>query len=187
MLTVYWLCLAGGLVFALLTVLLGDVVDGALEGIDLPDDLLDPLSFVGGLSVFGGAGILLTEFAPLGPVATGVLAAGFGFVLAVAMHFGVVKPMKRAEASTGFSVREYAGKLGEVSVAVPATGFGEVVVQMGASRTFQTAASFDGSPIPTGTRVVVVEVGEEALLVSPFDRAGDEPAALPRMPAQLGA
>ena len=187
MLTVYWLCLGGGLLFALLTVLLGDVIDGALDGIDLPDDLLDPLSFVGGLSVFGGAGVLLSEFAALGPVATAVLAAGFGFVLAVAMHFGVVRPMKRAEASTGFSHREYAGKLGEVSVSVPAGGFGEVIVQMGASRTFQTAASFDDTPIPSGTRVVVVEVGEEALLVSPFDDADDRPAALPKMPARLGA
>ena len=187
MLTLYWLCLGGGLAFALLAVLLGDLIDGALDGLDLPDDLLDPLSVVGGLSVFGGAGVLLTEFAPLGTIATAVLAGGIGFVLAVAMHFGVVKPMKRAEASTGFSKREYAGKLGEVSVAVPAEGFGEVVVQMGASRTFQTAASFDASPIPTGTRVVVVEVGEEALLVAPFDHAGDGPAALPEMPAQLSA
>ena len=183
MLTLYWLCLGGGLLFALLTILLGDVLDG----LDLPDGLLDPLSAVGGLSVFGGAGVLLSEFAPLGTAATAVLAAGAGFVLAVAMHFGVVKPMKGAESSTGFSHREYAGKMGEVSVSVPAGGFGEVVVQMGASRTFQTAASFDDTPIPTGTRVVVVEVGEEALLVSPFDDAGDGPLALPKMPAQLGA
>ncbi len=167
---VYWICLFGGLVFSVLTLLFGDLLDSLdFDGFDGLGEFLDPLSFVGGLTVFGGAGVLLEEVTDLGTGATAGLAALVGLGLAVAMHFVYVKPMKRSENSTGFSMREYHGKLGEVITAIPATGFGEVLVRMGASNTFQTAGSFGGEPIPRGTRVVVVEVRDGDLLVTPFD------------------
>ena len=94
-----------------------------------------------------------------------------GVAAAVALHLIYVKPMKASENSTGFSVREYAGKTGELTTGVPEGGFGEVIVRMGASTTFQTAASFSGAPIPSGTAVVVVEVDREGVLrVAPLDR-----------------
>lgn len=182
MLTVYWACLLGGLAFTLVTLLFGDLLDGALDGLDAFEgfdglgDFLDPLSFVGGLAVFGGAGIVLTETTDLGTGLAAAVAAVIGLALALVMHFVYVKPMKRSENSTGFSMREYRGKLGEVITAIPARGYGEVLVRMGASNTFQPAASFEGQPIPRGTRVVVVEVRGGDLWVAPFE---DEPAVLP--------
>ena len=69
-----------------------------------------------------------------------------------------------SENSTGFSHAEYAGKTGEVGLTVPAVGYGEVVVRMGASTTFQPAASFTGAEIAAGTPVVVVEVDADGTL-----------------------
>ena len=186
MLDVYWICLVGGLIFSVLTLLLGDVLDGALDGLDVID-VLDPLSIVGGLTVFGGAGVVLTESADLGTETTAAAAALIGLGLAVLMHFVYVRPMKRSENSTGFSLREYHGKLGEVITTIPAAGFGEVLVKMGASNTFRTAASFDGKPIAEGTRIVVVEIRDGDLLVTPFDEltpvddapSSDSPSRLP--------
>ena len=171
MLDVYWICLVGGLVFSVLTLLFGDLLDGVLDGFDALDgfDLLDPLSFVGGVTAFGGAGVVLAETTDLSTGVGAALAALIGLALALAMHFVYVKPMKESENSTGFSLREYRGKLGEVITAIPATGYGEVMVRMGASNTFRTAASFEGTPIPRGTRVVVIEINDGDLLVTPFD------------------
>ena len=167
---VYWICLFGGLLFTVLTLLFGDVFDGLdFDGFDGLGEFFDPLSLVGGLTVFGGAGVLLEEMTALGTGTAAGLAGLIGLGLAVLMHFLYVKPMKRSENSTGFSMREYHGKLGEVITAIPATGFGEVLVTMGASNTFQTAASFDGHAIPGGTRVVVVEIRDSNLYVTPFD------------------
>lgn len=166
---VYWICLFGGLGFTVLTLLFGDVLDGVFDGFDGFAEFLDPLSLVGGLTVFGGAGVLLDAFTRLGTGAAAGLAALIGLGLALAMHFVYVRPMKRSENSTGFSMREYQGKLGEVITAIPASGFGEVLVRMGASNTFQSAASFEQKPIPRGTRIVVVEVRGGDLLVTPFD------------------
>ena len=169
---VYWICLFGGLLFTVLTLLFGDMLDGLLDGLDGLDgfgEFLDPLSLVGGLTVFGGAGVLLEETTALDTVPAAGLAALIGLGLALAMHFVYVKPMKRSENSTAFSMREYHGKLGEVITAIPSEGFGEVLVTMGASNTFQTAASFDGEEIPSGTRIVVVEIRDGDLYVAPFD------------------
>jgi len=171
-LEVYWTCLLGGLVLAIVVVFVGDVLDGAIDGFG-QHAALDPLSLIGGLTAFGGAGVVLSTLLGAGGPAIPVAAAAFAVLLALVLHFAYVRPMRRAENSTAFSLREYAGRLGEVNTAVPARGYGEVLVQMGGSTTFQPAASVDGRPIPAGTAVVVVEVEPDgSLRVARFD---DEP------------
>ena len=178
MTTIYWTCLGGGFGIALLLVVLGDVLeaaldalDGALDAVDL-GGAFDPLSAVFGVTLFGGAGLLLDAYTGLGTAPEVAIAALVGVAAAVLLHVVYVKPMKASENSTGFSVREYAGKTGELTTGVPASGYGEVVVRMGASTTFQTAASFSGDPIPSGAAVVVVEVDADGVLrVAPLDRA----------------
>ena len=182
MTTLYWTCLFGGLGVTLLLLIVGEVLeaafdalDGALDALDL--DAFDPLSAVAGVTLFGGAGILLDRFLSLGQGAEVAVAVLIGLVGAVVLHTAYVKPMKASENSTAFSVREYAGKTGELTTGVTASGFGEVVVRMGASTTFQTAASFDGTPIASGTPVVVVEVdGEGVLRVAPLAEDDVEPS-----------
>ncbi len=189
MTTVYWFCLGGGVAMAVLLVVLGDLLeaamdalDGALEALDV-GGAFDPLSGVFGVTLFGGAGLVLDAYTDLARAPEVVIAAAVGLAAAVLLHTVYVKPMKASENSTGFSVQEYAGKVGELTTGVPASGFGEVVVRMGASTTFQTAASFSGSPIPSGTAVVVVEVGPDGVLrVAPLDTddvAGPDVAAAP--------
>ncbi len=190
MTTIYWYCLLGGVAVSVLLVFLGDVLeaamdalDGALEALDL-GGAFDPLSAVFGVTLFGGAGLILDAYAGLGTAPEVTVAAVIGLVAAVALHIVYVKPMKASENSTGFSIREYTGKTGELTTRVPEHGFGEVVVRMGASTTFQTAASFSGDPIPSGTAVVVVEVDREGVLrVAPLDR--EDLVVPPTPPARL--
>ena len=172
MTTLYWYCLGGGFAVSLLLVLAGEVLEAALDAVDGALDVFDPLSGVAGVTVFGGAGLLLDTYADLADVPEAGVAAAVAVLAAVLLHVVYVKPMKQSENSTGFSVREYAGKTGELTTGIAAAGgFGEVVVRMGASTTFQTAASFSGDPIPSGTKVVVVEVGRDGILrVAPLDR-----------------
>ncbi len=189
MTTLYWWCLGGGVAVSALLLILGDMLeaamdalDGALEALDV-GGAFDPLSGVFGVTLFGGAGLLLDAYTDLGTTPEVVIAAAVGLAAAVLLHTVYVKPMKQSENSTGFSVREYAGKTGELTTGVPAGGYGEVVVRMGASTTFQTAASFSGDPIPSGTAVVVVEVGADGVLrVAPLDTddvAGSTPTPIP--------
>ncbi len=184
MTTLFWMCLGGGLVVSLALFFihdyLGDALDGAFDALDI-DGFIDPLSLVAGVSVFGGAGIVLEATTALAPAPTVAVAVVLAVVFSVGMHLVYVAPMKRSENSTAFSVREYAGRTGELTTSLTETGHGEVIVQMGASTTFQTARSFTGDPIPIGARVVVVEVTPDGtLLVAPVDETDDPPRrALP--------
>jgi membrane-bound ClpP family serine protease len=185
MLTVYWACLLGGLGFTVLALFVGDMLEGMLDAFDSLDGFVDPLSLVGGIAGFGGAGVILTTASGLSDGPAALLAAGIGMALAVLMHVLYVKPMKNSESSSGFSIQEYRGKLGEVLTTIPASGFGEVLIRMGPSNTFQAAASFDGSEIPGGAQIVVVDIRDSDLYVAPFSESqpvltgGANPLALP--------
>jgi membrane protein implicated in regulation of membrane protease activity len=176
---IYWICLLGGLAASLVAAFVGDLFDS----VDLPqilEFLLDPLSLVGGVAAFGAAGLVYEEWLGLTGT-TGAFAAVFsGLIFSVAVHFVYVRPMKRSENSLAFSMREYAGRSGEVITSIPAEGCGEVLITMGVSNTFQSAASFDRTPIPGGARVVVVEVNDGVLWVSALS---DEESDLPQSEA----
>jgi membrane-bound ClpP family serine protease len=180
MLTVYWICLLGGLGFTVLALLVGDMLEGLLDAFDSLDGFVDPLSMIGGIAAFGAAGIILSTASGLSEGLTATMAAGTGLALAVVMHFVYVRPMKNSESSSGFSVEEYRGKIGEVLTTIPARGYGEVLIRMGPSNTFQAAASFENVEIAGGTQVVVIDVRDGDLFVAPF---ADAARALPSEPS----
>lgn len=185
MLTVYWICLLGGLAFSVLALVMGDLLEGVVDAIDALDGFLDPLSLVGGIATFGGAGILFERLSNLGSTSVLVLSIASGILLGVGMHFLYVRPMKESESSTGFSMQEYRGKIGEVLTTIPARGYGEVLISIGLSNTFREAASFHGVEISSGTRIVVVDIVDGDLLVAPFEdeivlEAGPETPAIPQ-------
>jgi membrane protein implicated in regulation of membrane protease activity len=175
--TLYMGCLALGVIFALVSVLVGDLIGNALHGIFdfISFDFLNPAVLTGAVTVFGGAGILLTRYSGLedGTVlALSLLIAAF---MAVVLYLAVIKPMDKSEMSTGFSMNDLPGKIGEITVPVPAAGYGEIMVKFGAGNSLHTAASFEHQPLPAGIKVVVVEVREGVAWVSEFEeRKGAE-------------
>lgn len=169
----YWGLFTAGILFALATLIFGEILghlSGMLDsayGHHLP--FLQPAVLVGGITTFGGAGILLSRYTELTSWQSGGLSLLIAAVLSVLVYLVYVKPMENSENSVAFSLQELVGKIGEVTVPVPASGFGEVMVRTGGGVTNQIAESFDGRSIPSHLRVVVVEVKNSVLLVSPLD------------------
>ncbi|WP_422660242.1 protease [Paenibacillus sp. EC2-1] len=173
----FWGCLVGGVLFAIVTVLLGDVLSGALDGVldFLSVDFLKPVVLATAVTVFGGTGIMLEKYTDLSSVPQIVLSVLIAILISIAVFFGYVRPMENSENSTGFSIREMAGRIGEVTVPVPAQGFGEVMVKVGAGNTLHIASSFDKKPVAAGVRVVIVDIAEGVLRVSELEeRKGDD-------------
>lgn len=164
-------CLAFGIMFTLVSVVLGDLVSAALDGaLDfLSLDFLNPTVFAVGITVFGGTGILLMDYSALNTLSSVLisLAAAAGIGGLVSRFY--VKPMKNAENSTAYSVKSLSGRLGEVITPVPADGYGEVLLKVGAGNANHIAASFDKSAIQAGARIVVIDVQDGVLLVSRFE------------------
>ena len=162
----YGVCLAVGLVYALVTLLWGDALSDMLGEIHLP--LLQPVLLVSGLTAFGGIGFLLTKLTAMSAWAVFVSSLFAGGVLAVGAYFLWIRPMDQAEASVGYSMSQLQGKIGEVGTSIPVDGMGEVLIKLVSGVTHHMAASLENQPIPAGTRVVVVEVRDHVLYVTPF-------------------
>ena len=164
--TVYMVCLVGGLIYTLISLIFGDTISDLLGQLQLP--VVEPIVLVSGLTAFGGAGYLLSRFTSLSWLVVLLLAIAIGGGLAVAAFFVWVKPMSKAENSTGYSMNQLGGKLGEVNTTIPADGLGEVLLPMISGTTYHMAASLERRAIQQGTRVVVVEVRDHVLYVTPF-------------------
>jgi membrane-bound ClpP family serine protease len=178
MITFYWICLVTGVLFTVVTLLLGEVIGhwlgglfhGASAGIGHSLHVLQPVSLVGGITALGACGLLLTQYTGWPAAVVLILSALTAVGLSVAVAFFYVRPMQNSENSTGFSIKDLHGAVGEITVPIPSGGYGEVVMKVGAGRTNQIAASFDGAPVPEGSRVVVVESKDGVLYVSPLEK-----------------
>jgi len=166
--TVFWCFLIGGVLFTLITVFIGDVLGDWLEAsFEFPGlDWLKPIVIAGAGTAFGGAGILLSKYTSLGSGAVLAVSLLIAVATALLLFFGFVIPAANSETSTGFSMRELEGKIGEVTIPVPGKGYGEVMIKFGAANTIHTASSFDGMPLSAGTRIVVVKVSDGVVSVS---------------------
>jgi membrane protein implicated in regulation of membrane protease activity len=174
-LELYWGCLITGIVFTLLTVIFDDFLGNALENVlealtfDLPG-IFQTTVIMSGLTSFGGTGIILVTYTNIPPLLSFTFSFLVAIMLSILFYFFYVKPMENTENSTGFSMQDLIGKVGEVTIPIPVNGYGEVVLSIGGSSTNQIAGSFEGMEISIGTKVLVIEISEDTLLVSPYEQ-----------------
>jgi membrane-bound ClpP family serine protease len=169
--SIYWGCLIGGAIFAVVSLVLGDLIDGLLDGaFEMPGlDFFKPVVLAGSITTFGGAGIMLTRYSSISAISALVLSLLIGIAAAMLVFFAYIKPMRNSDVSIAFSMKELSGKIGEITIPVPEKGFGEVMIRIAAGNTVHTASSFEHRPIAAGARVVVVDVIEGVLRVSEWD------------------
>ncbi|MBB3114431.1 membrane-bound ClpP family serine protease [Paenibacillus phyllosphaerae] len=172
----FWTCLSFGILYAIIAVVLGDWLSlafhGALDFLSIDGHkLLQPTSLVGSITIFGGAGLMLERYSSLEETVVLLVSLLIAIPAGLGIYFVYIRPMERSENSTGYSITELMGAIGEVLTPVPAIGYGEVLLKKGASVTHHIAASFDQETIPSGAKVVVIEVDvqEGTLLVSKLD------------------
>ncbi|MBP1999051.1 membrane protein implicated in regulation of membrane protease activity [Paenibacillus shirakamiensis] len=166
----YWGCLIGGVMFALVSVLVGDVISDVLGGLldFLSLDILKPMILAGSITGFGGAGILFHKYFNMSWGVEFILSMLIAVALGILVYYSYVKPMENSENSSGYSNTDLPGKIGEVTIPLPAIGYGEVMITMISGNTLHIASSCDQTAIMVGSRVVVVDVKEGVVQVAAF-------------------
>ncbi|WP_442601111.1 protease [Paenibacillus sp. KN14-4R] len=171
MLLVYWNCLLLGVIFAVVTLILGEIIGHWLDSLSQTFhvdhlDYLQPVVSIGGLTCLGAAGVIITKYTALQEPLVGVLSILLAILISILVYFGYVKKMSKAENSIGHSTLDLVGKIAEVSVPIPATGYGEIIVKTISGYTNYPAISFEGQLIKQGNKVVIVEMRGRDFAVS---------------------
>jgi hypothetical protein len=98
MLELFWGCFIGGILFTLVTVVIGDVIGNLMDGLfdflrlDGPN-YLEPMVLMGGITSFGGAGILLSEYTSIGALSSALLSFLTAVILSSFVFFFYVRPI----------------------------------------------------------------------------------------------
>lgn len=169
--TLFWICFLIGVVYTVVVVIFGDALAGAfdasLEWLQLDNlPMIQPMTLMSGLTIFGGAGIVLLQFSFLTMTVVVLAALGIAVVGVIIVYFLYIKPMANAESSIGYSIYDLVGKEAQVIVPIPAEGYGEVIVKTIGGIASHTAASYGQVEIAGERSVVVIEVQDGVLLVS---------------------
>ncbi|WP_042460892.1 NfeD family protein [Neobacillus dielmonensis] len=158
----YGLIISG--VLTVLYVLFSDVLhidtgDGGLA-------FLNPVLVFAFITILSASGYLFERLSSLNELLIFGISAVISLILVTLLHVFILVPMSSAEESLVYRESDLRGRIGTVITAIPASGFGEVMIENASGRIAKPATSFDQEPIPNGTRVLVVQVKNGVLEVS---------------------
>jgi membrane protein implicated in regulation of membrane protease activity len=169
--TIFLGCLAVGGILLLVSVLLGDVLGGIFDSLNIDLDLggvsLLPV-LLGFVAMFGVGGLFGTEGLDLeaGPASlVGAIAGAIGAGTVIVLF----RALRSAEAPGATATSSLVGRVAQVTVTVEPGGYGTVIVD------------FDGAPvqrrataeqtIPAGRRVRIVSIIGSDVFIEPIGTA----------------
>ncbi len=169
MLGIYEWFLLFGVIFAVMIFVFDnafdDVIDSVLESLFNFDSDFSFSVVVSFLTAFGGIGLFLTESTGWSGNIVFMAALILSFLIASGFYFLYLNPMHESENNVAFSEQEYVGKKASVITPIPANGYGEVLLRMGASNVSCMAASYYKKDISAQMRVVVKQVKDGLVYV----------------------
>jgi len=164
-----------GFLFLLVMLFVGELFGGDhdLGGHDVAGDhgdlsgpsILSARVMASFVTAFGVGGVVARYYSLGHPAASGVGAAS-GLVLA-AVVYQFARLLYSQQATTGVPMADLVGQTGEVAVAIPDGGVGQVALTVGGERSEHIARSADGRSLSRGSEVVVTGLRGGAVVVKP--------------------
>lgn len=154
-----------------------DAADGAIQAADNVDHVPATVNALEGLNLFSLQNILAffcigswSAIACYSSTGSALISSGVGLVAGIIMMFicaWMMRALFKLEASGNVKMKEAIGMIGNVYLTIPAhdKGRGKVNLELGGSLKEYDAVSQDDEPIKSGTKVRVVDLLEDDLLV----------------------
>ncbi|MEI5908624.1 NfeD family protein [Bacillus spongiae] len=149
----------------LLYMLFGDVLDGVFEAFDF----LNPTLILAFFTFFSASGYIFELVTSLHSILIIVISLLIAFLLDTLLNVFVLIPLSTAEESLVYTEESLKGRIGKIIVSVPEDGFGEVIIEGISGVISKPAASFDNEGIAEGEKVLVIDVKNGVLYVTPHD------------------
>ncbi|QNG61972.1 hypothetical protein H4O14_15595 [Bacillus sp. PAMC26568] len=167
--TIYLIGLIAAGSLTLLLVFFGDAIHGMTESIPF----LSPTLVLAFLTFFSACGYILEVSAIFSTFFSLAISSISSLILVILLHIFVLVPLSSAEESLSYHESELKGRVGNVITSIPADGFGEVLLTSTVGSISKTAASFDKAPIPSGTKILVIESKNSVVSVTPYQQFED--------------
>ena len=120
------------------------------------------------LTAFGAGGVIARNY-DLSHIA----ASGIGIVCGAVMAsivYQFAKMLYSQQASTDLRMTGLIGSHGEVSVAIPQGGVGQITISAAGERSEHLARARDGMAIARGLTVTITGLGGDSVIVAPVER-----------------
>jgi len=137
---------------------------------------LSPMTIATFSTVFGGTGLVLTKMFKYGLGITLPVSVVAGFLVAWGVFLVFYRLFASVQASSEVQMGALVGLTGEVTVAIPSDGVGEIAYVTLGGRYTSIARSQTGQPVERHTPVTVTRVVGNTVYVTPVEEgAGDAP------------
>lgn len=170
---IFWVIAGVALLLLVLTVTVGDFLDGVVDALDFTGGYLSSTAVLSFLATFGIVGGLL-----LATTDVSVLVASLGGVVAGAV-VGVgagaaTRALTNGPTAHQITSSDYVGQSATVTTSIPSDGLGQISLVV-AGQSTALAARADG-PLPTGSGVTVVSnLGPGVVKVTSTPVSSNEP------------
>lgn len=169
-LTVFIGIAAVGLVFLVVSLLFGELLEGlglheaggaGLDG----HGFIDSRALAVFLTAFGGFGAIGIR-SGFGVVPSALLGLASGFVLGGAVAL-FARLLLAQQSSSSVSGSQLVGRTAQVTVTIPAGGVGQISCRIGEERVEKIARSRGGAELKSGALVLIEEFTGDSVIVSP--------------------
>jgi hypothetical protein len=157
----YLIALSIGLMYVLLTIVFGDLVDFGWEGMPF----LSPTTLFTFLIIFGGVGTYVQDHYHLSAWKLMSLSIVIGFVVSTIIAIVVVIPLKKADVTAGFTSNDLIDQMGTLSAICSHEVLGEVVVSYKGTKIAYPCKHVNEGTLSIGTTVLLTKRDEHYFLV----------------------
>jgi membrane protein implicated in regulation of membrane protease activity len=141
-------------------------------GFDLPD-FLNPTLILSFLTIASGSGYVLISLTSFGALPVFLISFVIAFILVTIINLFILVPISTAHESLTITEEDIKGRLGTVITSVPIDGYGEVLITSKSGTFSKPAVSFDREAIPSETKVLIIDIQNGVLQVSPHEEINE--------------
>ena len=175
MILLYKITFITGVLYAIVSLVLGNLVDSLDFDMDLEFDFqaltilpIKPITIVSFITVFGGVGIMASAKG-VAPVLTFIISFASGYILSFFIYRFIVIPLLKAQNTSTSSQKELIGVTAKVNSTIAENSFGQITYVNKGNTYTSPAKHTEGKSIKTGTMVVIVSIKENVFYVEPKD------------------
>ena len=183
MVKVFEVCFLVGVILAVVSFVLGHILDIAgFDGIDFDGDVdfdmldtgiipLSPTVYLILITVFGGIGKILTiEKSNMNIVHISLIAFVSGLVVAFIINKFVILPLKKHQYTSARSRQDCIGMTAIVNETIMENGFGEIRYVVESNSYTTPAKSVDGKAVERGSEVIIRRIEDDVFYVESKDK-----------------